>query len=133
VKVEDLLKLCDEAIVDHQRVTPGPWKWWTSNSVRRLSSPVGDGDVLHGSTHPRDGVVDVVGNEIDKNFIATVRTREPVLAAALREQLELTTHLRLRLVEMCGIAESLAELHCRDVSSQLVRAKVAQTLKETFR
>ena len=37
--------------------TPGPWKWWTSCSFRRLSAE-GDGDVLCAVTHS-DGHPDV--------------------------------------------------------------------------
>ena len=40
--------------------TPGPWKWWTSNSRSRLSSDASrkDGDVLH-AVRLRDGSADV--------------------------------------------------------------------------
>lgn len=86
--IADLVQLCDDALAEHANATPGPWKWWTSNSYRRLSSPNGDGDVLHGYRDPRDGVVDIVGNEYDKAFIANARVREPVLAESLRELLK---------------------------------------------
>jgi hypothetical protein len=41
--------------------TPGPWKWWTSCSFRRLSSEATgrDGDVLHAVTQRSDGHPDV--------------------------------------------------------------------------
>jgi hypothetical protein len=126
--IAELVQHCDDALKDHQRVTPGPWQWWTSNSVRRLSSPKGDGDVLHGSRHPIDGVVDIVGNEHDKNFIAAVRVREPIIADSLRELLkaletcfdnnglsadgfieilESNRRLRTKLGEACDLAETL--------------------------
>jgi len=128
VTVADLLKLCEDAVVDHRRATPGPWTWWTSNSFRRLSSPKGDGDVLCGYRSPHDGVVDIVGSDHNKNFIATVREREPVIAEALRdllkaleacfernqlsadgfiEILEANRRLRLKLVEACDLAATL--------------------------
>lgn len=41
--------------------TPGPWKWWTSCSFRRLSSEATgrDGDVLHAVIQRGDGHPDV--------------------------------------------------------------------------
>ena len=43
------------------KTTPGPWKWWTSCSFRRLSSEATcrDGDVLHAVTQRSDGHPDV--------------------------------------------------------------------------
>jgi hypothetical protein len=127
MKVADLLKLCEQALVDDRRATPGPWTWWTSNSVRRLSSPTGDGDVLHGDRNLHDDVVDIVGKDFDKDFIATTRTREPVIAEALHgllnalepcftmqqlsldgfiEVLTINRRLRANLNEACNLAET---------------------------
>lgn len=41
--------------------TPGPWRWWTSNSVRRLSSDATgkDGDVLYAFMHPSRTYADI--------------------------------------------------------------------------
>jgi hypothetical protein len=41
--------------------TPGPWKWWTSCSFRRLGSEATghDGDVLHAVIQRSDGHPDV--------------------------------------------------------------------------
>lgn len=128
MNVDDLRKLCDAAIADHEQATPGPWLWWTSNSFRRLSSPNGDGDVLYGYRNPRDGVVDIVGSDADKNLIANMRDREPVLAIMLRdllqalapylernqlsadgfiEILEMNRRLRASLHEACNLAETV--------------------------
>lgn len=43
------------------RTTPGPWRWWTSCSFRRLSSEAthGDGDVLCGVIQRADNHPDV--------------------------------------------------------------------------
>lgn len=43
------------------KTTPGPWRWWTSCSFRRLSSEATgrDGDVLHAVTQRSDGHPDV--------------------------------------------------------------------------
>lgn len=50
--------------------TRGPWRWWTSNSMRRLSSdPSGkDGDVAHARI-ASDGVPDIAIREEDMAFI----------------------------------------------------------------
>jgi hypothetical protein len=38
-----------------ERATPGRWKWWTSNSARRLTAGRGpDGSVLHATMVRRD-------------------------------------------------------------------------------
>lgn len=65
--------------------TPGPWRWWTSCSFRRLSSDATglDGDVLHAVTHV-DGVADVIGTEATKEFIAAAN---PSTVLALVERL----------------------------------------------
>ena len=50
-----------EAVSSVPKFTPGPWRWWTSNSFRRLSSDATgkDGDVLYACVCP-DRVADVV-------------------------------------------------------------------------
>ncbi len=52
--------------------TPLPWRWWTSNSMRRLSSdPTGkDGDVAH-AFQAADGVPDIAIREADMAAIET--------------------------------------------------------------
>ena len=52
--------------------TPLPWRWWTSNSMRRLSSdPTGkDGDVAHAFV-AADGVPDIAIHEADMMAIET--------------------------------------------------------------
>ena len=51
---------------------PLPWRWWTSNSMRRLSSdPTGkDGDVAHAFV-AADGVPDIAIHEADMMAIET--------------------------------------------------------------
>lgn len=46
---------------EETKFTPGPWKWWTSCSFRRLSSErTGrDGDVLHAVVQGSDGHPDI--------------------------------------------------------------------------
>jgi hypothetical protein len=55
--------------------TPGPWKWWTSNSWRRLTSHAGgrsgqDGGVLCPTTQASDGHPDIIATEDDMALIA---------------------------------------------------------------
>jgi hypothetical protein len=49
--------------------TPGPWEWWTSNSLKRLSAGDRDGKVLSAYV-ARDGVADVTVAESDMALIA---------------------------------------------------------------
>ena len=76
--------MTDEQIAELRRLekaaTHGPWRWWTSNSMRRLSSdPSGkDGDVLRASI-ATDGVADVVVSEQDQDLIAAARNALPLL------------------------------------------------------
>jgi hypothetical protein len=66
--------------------TPGPWRWWDSNSFRRLSSDATgkDGDVLYGTVQQSDGHPDVMCSEADKAFIAHARTDVPWLLEEIR-------------------------------------------------
>ena len=63
-----------------QRATRGPWRWWISNSWRRLkrddmgiSQPVAEPYVC------RDGHPDISISEADMELIATLRNRAPAL------------------------------------------------------
>ena len=76
----DLLQLAREALEDDKRATPGPWKWWTSNSFRRLSA-VADGDVAYAFMSRSDGHPDIAIQDKDMKLIERARTREPLLAA----------------------------------------------------
>lgn len=71
--------------------TPGPWKWWTSNSLRRLTShhlPGGqiefDGNVLHAYRSAGDGVADIAVSDDDMQLIAAA----PELLSALEQMLD---------------------------------------------
>lgn len=78
VDLDDLERL-------RRRATPGPWRWWTSCSFRRLSSDATgkDGDVLHGSIQS-DGVADIVGSEEDRALIEAAVNALPSLIAEMR-------------------------------------------------
>lgn len=66
-----------------EAATPGPWRWWISNSFRRLSSDATgkDGDVLSGTVQRSDGHPDIAGSDVDKDFIAHARADVPALLA----------------------------------------------------
>lgn len=98
----------------HRSATPGPWRWWTSNSFRRLSSDLSgkDGDVLHGITC-RDGCNDVRVSEADMDLIAELRNHAEDLLDAMTEKL-----FRDRFVNMTAeeLRESLQPLNHEQVA-----------------
>lgn len=67
------------------RFTAGPWRWWTSNSVRRLSSDATgkDGDVLE--AQHSSGLASVRVSDVDASLIASApdlfKSLSEVLAA----------------------------------------------------
>ena len=67
-------RLSGEQNLDHlealaRAATPGPWAWWTSNSVLRLTGDDGiDGGVLH--AYARRDHADICCGESDRAFIA---------------------------------------------------------------
>ena len=59
--------------------TPGPWKWWTSNSFRRLSGPDGkDGAVLCPTVSRSDGNPDLI---VSKHDMALIESAPDLLEA----------------------------------------------------
>jgi hypothetical protein len=81
--------------------TPGPWRWWTSCSFRRLSSDATGkaGDVLHGVIH-HDGVADVACSDEDAAFIAAARAAVPELIAEVRRLRE-ALHVADEVLALC--------------------------------
>jgi len=70
-------------------ITKGEWKWWTSNSWRRLRSDQGHGrdeNVLEPFTAASDGHPDCVISNEDMQFIAA----SPRVARAAAELLNVT-------------------------------------------
>lgn len=65
------------------KFTPGPWSWWTSNSMKRLSAGRSDGNVLH-AYRCSDGVADVSVSDADAHLIAAA----PELYEAVAEAFE---------------------------------------------
>ena len=78
------------------RATAGPWLWWTSNSMRRLSSvPSGKaGDVAHARI-ASDGVPDISIREEDMALIEAYRKAAPRMARELRRLYERERVLRV--------------------------------------
>lgn len=84
-ELPDLDKL--EALA--RAATPGPWAWWTSNSVLRLSADDGiDGGVLH--AYSRRSHADICCGESDRAFIAAANPAAvlALIAIARRAQPE---------------------------------------------
>ena len=84
--------------------TPGPWRWWTSNSFRRLSSDATgkDGDVLHATAHPVDRCPDIQGSDADKDFLAHARVDVPALVAEVERLIARVTALETALRPFAG-------------------------------
>lgn len=53
---------------------PRPWRWWTSNSHRRLKSDAVFGDLAYGTKH-KDGVDDIVVSDETMAAIETAVNR----------------------------------------------------------
>jgi hypothetical protein len=70
--VDDLLKRTQEILALAKHSTPGPWSWWTSNSVKRLSHER-DGDVMYAyRPHRGDPPADLCISQEDMALIAAV-------------------------------------------------------------
>ena len=77
--------LAREAKVRADRATPGPWKWWTSCSFRRLTQErrgAKEGGVMY-AFRCSDGVSDIQISEADMAFTEASRTDVPALADAV--------------------------------------------------
>jgi len=73
--------------------TRGPWKWWTSNSHRRLTAGDGqDGGVAYGTEH-RDGCGDIVISESDMAFTESAREDVPDMLAEIESLWNEVNHL----------------------------------------
>ena len=94
-----------EAIRQRLRAaTPGPWRWWTSCSYRRLSSDATgkDGDVLRGDIQRHDGQPDVICSEADKALIAHAPED---ISALLVEVERLSTEMAARSHALAALIE----------------------------
>ncbi len=103
--------------------TPLPWRWWTSNSMRRLSSaPTGkDGDVAHAFV-AADGVPDMAIREAD---MAAIETAVNTLGAYIADAEE--TERRIGAVERALAAQDDRERANGD------RGRASDGLREALR
>lgn len=119
--------LTDEALAELERLqerrTPGPWRWWTSNSHRRLSSDATgkDGDVAYGVRH-RDGCTDIAIREEDAAYVEGAANALPDLLREVR---------RLRAVEAAarGWAESVEQGFASGIRPDVARARLLRALE----
>ena len=105
--------------------TPLPWRWWTSNSMRRLSSdPTGkDGDVAH-AFRASDGVPDIAIREAD---MAAIETAVNALGAYIADAEE--TERRIAAVEKWHKASTDSEHGDPDERTEEVLALVLKILR----
>lgn len=80
VNPDDLKR--DKGICD--AATKGKWKWWTSNSHRRLRLEDGGPDIAYG-TKQRDGTDDIVISEANMAAIENAVNRMPTYIAEAEE------------------------------------------------
>ncbi|WP_440863831.1 hypothetical protein [Symbiopectobacterium purcellii] len=65
--------------------TKGPWKWWMSNSFRRLSGPDGkDGGVICPTVSRSDGHPDLIVRKADMALIESAPDLLEALEAVVR-------------------------------------------------
>ena len=60
-----------------EEATPGPWKWWSSNSHFRLGTDEADGNVLSGAISFYDQHPTIDGREEDRLLISESRNMLP--------------------------------------------------------
>ena len=120
-----------------EKATPGPWKWHTSNSWRRLKRD--DRGISQSVSEPfvaRDGHPDLDINEPDMQFIAHARTDIPFLLAEIErlraqvrryaERLEIDHVFKLQNKELVRVDVPKADwdkqidgISCRDETIKL--------------
>lgn len=102
IDVEQLLRLAEAA-------TRGRWKWWTSNSVRRLTAADGpDGGVAQAYMIPGENTADI---RISAEDMAFIEACNPEAIIALLKRLEnLEQRARMMPVATLAIQGTLDEL-----------------------
>lgn len=82
------MSITEEQLAELERLereaTPGPWRWWTSNSHTRLGTPDKDEAVAFGYASRADGVGSIAILLDDMNFIVAARSALPQLLAEVR-------------------------------------------------
>ena len=99
-----------------EKATAGPWKWWTSNSVIRLSSGDKDGGVAWAQDGGKHGMPSIVIGEADMAFTENARTDIPALLAELDLWRPLTSEEAEK-----ALAEADAEPASEEEIDELVR------------
>lgn len=103
-------------------VTPGPWKWWTSCSWRRLSSAVRgfdrDGGVICPTVSRSDRHPDLIVSDDDMEWIARC---SPVGVSALLALIEAQAADLARVKRKCG--EELSARLVGEVKAETALAK----------
>ena len=66
------------------------WQLQTSNSFRRIGTSYGDGDVLCGTKHPRDGHPDLLAAQGVLEYLVAA---QPSVVIALLDELDLLTEM----------------------------------------
>lgn len=101
------------------QATPGPWKWWTSNSWRRLSSERQEGGVICPFV-ARDGHPDLTVSDADARLIAMA----PDLArTVLEQQAEIA-----RLLEVLRSAGAALDWAARQMKGNCSGSSVSATM-----
>lgn len=85
------------------------WSLQTSNSFRRIGTPYGDGNVLCGATHPRDGHPDLLAAPAVFDYIIAAQPR--VVLALLDE------------LDRCEETLALSRKHHADDHAELERLR----------
>lgn len=110
--------------------TPGPWRWWTSNSRLRLSSDVDrrDGGVVDADVNRHDWVASLICKREDREYIAAVApnavTRLIETTIAWREKLNAERAERLRWHGIAAIrlnGEQRKEQKAKDLAAEVGR------------
>lgn len=108
----------DKAICE--AATKGRWRWWTSNSHRRLKSDAG-GHVAYG-TRQRDDTDDIVISDEDMRAIENAVNRLPLYIAEAQE-------MARRIEEMAKRADMLAGANDPTGALQIHAAGMREALR----
>lgn len=112
----------------HQRHLPPEaldWQLQTSNSFRRIGTSYGDGDVLCGTKHPRDGHPDLLAHPAVLDFIVAAQPRAAIQLLDHVDALERTLLFALGALTELADVDHPAAVKLRALVDQLA-ATLAQ-------
>jgi len=95
------MKSIHARVADRHAELPLEWQLQTSNSFRRIGTTYGDGDVLCGTKHPRDGHPDLLAAQGVLDYIIAT---QPSVVLALLDALELAEQEASKLRAVCEVA-----------------------------